>query len=120
VTTRRILVVDDSVLTLDITRTALEEAGFEVATACNFPELETQDPTQFDLILMDVQMPELYGDDVAAVIRHVRQARARIVLFSNLPADELAARATAAGLDGYVCKRDGMGTLIARVREALA
>lgn len=118
--TTRVLVVDDSALTLDLARDALEQAGLEVVTANSLGELEEQDPGTFDLILMDVQMPELYGDDIAAVLRHVRRARARIVLFSNLPSDELSARAARAGLDGFICKQDGMNAFVARVREFLA
>jgi DNA-binding response OmpR family regulator len=116
----RILVVDDSVLMLDIVRNALELAGYETATANNMAELEQQNPATFDLILMDVQMPELYGDDVASVLRHARGARARIILFSNLPPDELAQRASEAGLDGYMSKQQGVEALVSRVRELLA
>ena len=63
---QRILVVDDSTLMLEVARNALEESGFKVATASTLAEFEAHDPTTFDLILMDVQMPELFGDDVAA------------------------------------------------------
>jgi len=118
--TGRILVVDDSVLMLDIVRDALEVAGFQAATANSIAELEGHDPASFDLILMDVQMPEIYGDDAAYVVRHVRGANARILLFSNLPSDELAKRASEAGLDGYISKHDGMDALVSQVRELLA
>jgi len=120
VTASRILVVDDSTLTLELVRTALEESGFQVATASTIAELEAQDPKKFDLILMDVQMPELFGDDIAAIIRHVRGARGRIVLFSNLGPAELATRTAEAELDGYICKRDGMEALVSQVKGFLA
>jgi DNA-binding response OmpR family regulator len=116
---RRVLVVDDSVLMLDIVRNALDVAGFQTATANNMAELEQQNPASFDLILMDVQMPELYGDDVAAVLRHIRGTTARIILFSNLPPDELAVRTSEAGLDGYFSKQDGVDALVSHVRELL-
>lgn len=115
----KILVVDDSVLMLDIVREALVGAGYQTATANNLAEFEEQNPASFDLILMDVQMPELYGDDVAAVLRHVRGATSRIYLFSNLPPEELAQRAEEAGVDGYFSKRDGMEALIANLRGVL-
>jgi DNA-binding NarL/FixJ family response regulator len=68
---------------------------------------------------MDVHMPELYGDDVAAVLRQ-RGSRARILLFSNLPPDVLAQRSAEAGLDGYFSKKDGIEALVARVQALLA
>jgi DNA-binding response OmpR family regulator len=120
VSSQRILVVDDSTLMLEVARNALEESGFHVATASTLAEFEAHDPTTFDLILMDVQMPELFGDDVAAIVRHVRGARARIVLFSNLDPAELATRTAEAELDGYICKRDGMDTLVTRVKGYLS
>lgn len=119
-TARRILVVDDSALLLDMVRSTLEDAGFDVVTANTLDELEAQDSKTFDLILMDVQMPELYGDDIAAIFRHVRGARARIVLLSNLAPEELAQRSSEAELDGFICKQDGMGVLLDRVQELLS
>jgi DNA-binding response OmpR family regulator len=116
----RVLVVDDSVLMLDIVRDAFEGAGFEISTANTMEELQNYNPASFDVILMDVQMPELYGDDVASVLRHTRGLAARILLFSNLPVDELATRAAEAGLDGYFSKREGIDALVSRVRELLA
>lgn len=117
---RRVLIVDDSALTLDMTRAALEEIGILVATANTMRELELHDPANYDLILMDVQMPELYGDDVAATLKHVRNSQARMVLFSNLPAEELATRARDAGVDGYICKQSGLPAIVQRVTELLA
>jgi CheY-like chemotaxis protein len=73
----------------------------------------------FDLILMDVQMPELYGDDVAAVLRHQRGIAAPIYLFSTLPAAELAERARDAQVDGFICKDLGMTNLVDEVRKVL-
>jgi DNA-binding response OmpR family regulator len=117
---RRVLVVDDSVLMLDIVRSTLEGAGYQVATANTMAELEEQNPSSFDLILMDVQMPELYGDDVAAVLRHVRNLKTPIMLFSNLATEELAVRASEAGLQDYMSKRDGMEALVSRLQELFA
>lgn len=117
---KRILLVDDSELALDMARQALESAGFEVINANGLEELESlRKRPNFDLVLMDVQMPELFGDDVAAVMRHVDQIEAPIYLFSNLDAAELDDRAREANIDGYICKRDGLQSLVTRVRSIL-
>jgi DNA-binding response OmpR family regulator len=116
---KRILLVEDSpVITAAVTQ-ALTGAGYEIATRSNFNELMTGGTEGFDLILMDVQMPELYGDDVASVLRYERKVKTPIYLFSSLPPDELAERAASAGVDGFIHKGAGLDHLLARMREIL-
>jgi hypothetical protein len=83
---KRILIVDDSPLLLDLAKEALERAGFTVLVTQDFRQLGSlQQHGRIDLILMDVQMPELFGDDVAAVLREVRGVKTPIYLLSSLP-----------------------------------
>jgi DNA-binding response OmpR family regulator len=84
-----------------------------------FNELMTAGSDGFDLILMDVQMPELYGDDVASVLRNERKVTTPIYLFSSLAPHELAERAQAAGVDGFIHKGEGLDHLLDRVRAIL-
>jgi CheY-like chemotaxis protein len=116
---RRILVVDDSEIILAAVTDALGGAGFAVTAVGDLAGLEAVAQQSFDLVLMDVQMPQLYGDDVAAVLRHDRRMAGRIYLFSSLSADELAERARDAGLDGYLSKNDGLEALVSRVTSIL-
>ena len=116
---KRILLVEDSPIIQAAVANAFAQAGFELATRSNFDELMTGGVDGFDLILMDVQMPELYGDDVAMVLRNGRKVTTPIYLFSSLAPDELAERAKSAGVDGFIHKGDGIDHLVARVREIL-
>lgn len=117
---KRILIVDDSPLLLDLAKEALELAGYSVLVAQDFSQLaHFQENGRLDLILMDVQMPELYGDDVAAVLREVRGVKTPIYLLSSLTAEELAKRASEAEIEGYICKRDGIDALVERVTQIL-
>lgn len=115
---RRILVIDDSPLILAAVREALGAAGYGCETCATFDELARQDVPAFDLVLMDVQMPELYGDDVAVALRE-REVRAPIYLFSTLDEAELAARAREAGVAGYISKRRGLDHLLAELTRIL-
>lgn len=118
---KRILIVDDSPLLLDLAKEALERAGFTVLVTEDFRQLGSlQQHGRIDLILMDVQMPELFGDDVAAVLREVRGVQTPIYLLSSLTADELAKRASAADVEGYICKREGIEALVERVTRILS
>ena len=107
----RILVVDDSPIILAAVRHALVTAGYLCDTCATFEELERHDVDGFDLVLMDVQMPELYGDDVAVALRQ-REVHTPIYLFSTLDDSELETRAKEAGLDGYISKKRGMDHLL--------
>ena len=116
---KRVLLVEDSLIIQAAAVHALTEAGFDVSARSNFDELIGQGVDGYDLILMDVQMPELFGDDVAMVLRHERGVTTPIYLFSSLEPDELRERANAASIDGYISKSAGMDHMVARVREIL-
>jgi DNA-binding response OmpR family regulator len=118
---RRILVFDDSPLVLAMTRAALEGAGFQVETALDLNSFEAHRASiRPDLILVDVQMPEAFGDDVAATLRGYREVKTPIMLVSNLDPTELARRAEEASADGWISKADGVAELVRRVKELLA
>lgn len=123
---RRILVIDDSVLVVETVREALEEEGVEVEGVTDLASLDhAQRLDRFDLILIDVQMPAMFGDDVAMVLRQ-GQAQgdtptksAPIVLMSSMPEAQLAERAREAGIDGYISKRSGFDNVIVEIRSWL-
>ncbi|HWU88916.1 MAG TPA: response regulator [Kofleriaceae bacterium] len=117
---RAILVLDDSPLVLAVTRYALEAAGFEVAIAEDLSSFERL-RTSFapDLILVDVQMPEAFGDDVASTLRGWHGVRVPILLVSSLDEAELARRAKRADVSGYVLKNAGMTALVDRCKQLL-
>ena len=116
---KRILLVDDSALIRASAAHALDIAGYQVTVRAAFDELLEHGIDGFDLILMDVQMPELYGDDVAFTLRGQRGVTTPIYLFSSIDERELAGLAADAGVDGYIAKSAGLDQLVARVREIL-
>jgi DNA-binding response OmpR family regulator len=67
---KRILVVDDDENILNLERTILEQKGFEVTTADGGREaLRLVAEQRFDLILLDVMMPEIDGFAVCRKIK---------------------------------------------------
>lgn len=115
-----VLVVDDNEGLLELSTRVLRKAGFSVAAIGSFEELArvlvTTNPR---LILMDVQMPELFGDDVAATLRHQRGEQAKIWLYSSLDEAQLRALAHDAKLDGAISKNLGVKHLVAEVSRIL-
>lgn len=117
---RSILIIDDSALVLEYTRAVLEGAGYAVATATTVEAFEQERRARApDLIVVDVQMPEVFGDDLASTLRGAYKVTAPIILLSSLEADELARRAADAEIDGWVTKKSGPEALLAKVREVL-
>lgn len=116
---KRIILVEDSPIIQAAAVYALGQAGYEVSVRTSYQELMSQPVTGYDLFLMDVQMPELSGDDVAAVLRNERGVLTPIYLFSSLSAGELHERARAAKVDGFISKEGGMEELVTRVKQIL-
>jgi DNA-binding response OmpR family regulator len=116
---KKILLVDNSALMLETARDVLIVEGYEVVVAHTMAELEAEVTSPLDLILIEVQMPELFGDDVAMVLRSVRGITTPIYLLSGLDAEELETRAKDAGIEGYICKREGIDSLVRRVQMIL-
>ena len=114
---KKIVILDDSPVILAMAKDTLECAGFEVVATGNLAEFEAaqRDARAPDLVLIDVNMPEAFGDDVAMVLRHVRDVRVPIYLFSSLDEEELARRAREAEIDGYLQKRSGLEGVVERV-----
>ncbi len=67
---KRVLVIDDIAIILDLAEYMLQMAGYEVATALDAPtalaQIETTTP---DLILLDVMMPHMSGYDFIEQLR---------------------------------------------------
>jgi CheY-like chemotaxis protein len=116
---KRILIIDDSPIILAAAQHVLVEAGYDVDTRSTVTELGEKGASGYDLILMDVQMPELFGDDIAAVLRHERSIQTPIYLFSTLPDHELKRRANDAKIDGFISKDSGMKNLVTEVQKIL-
>ncbi len=103
--TARILVVEDIPLNQLLLKTILDEFGFDQDTAYNGKEAaEKISQNKYDLILMDLQMPEMSGFEVTDYVRNV--------LHSNVPIIALTADVTTVDLDK--CKAVGMDDYISK------
>jgi CheY-like chemotaxis protein len=117
---KRILLMDDSPIFLEVMRLALEKEGYAVVCASNLGELDqVRSQVATDLVLMDVQMPEAFGDDIAMTLRHAYNVQAPIYLLSSLDETELAERAKWADIEGFISKNRGMEAVITTVRGIL-
>ncbi len=81
----RILVVDDDVLVRRVTSSVLREAGYEVLEAKGGDEaiVAQANGDAFDLVVLDMAMPELTGDQVLETMRS-KDPRVRVLIFTGL------------------------------------
>src|SRR5579863_1233802 len=97
----RVLIIDDSPILVELVTKALSSAGFEAAGAMDLATLDQQlSAKPCDLILVDINMPEMFGDDVVEFLRTQKKTDAQLILYSDMTADELKRRAAASGANG--------------------
>jgi len=81
---KRILIVDDDKLTNTVFKTILEEQGYNVNTASSGQEALSLENSSFDLVILDIKLPDTMGDQVAREIKERRMAD-NIVLMTCFP-----------------------------------
>jgi DNA-binding response OmpR family regulator len=118
VTRPRLLLVDDDVALSTVLAAALVEEGFDIVTAADGRAgLATFLGASFDLVVLDVLMPELDGLELC---RRLRQTSKVPVIFLTSRADEVD-RITGleTGADDYLAKPFSTRELVARIRAVL-
>jgi len=117
----RLLVVDDSLLNLELLETLLVGEGFEVVKARDGEEalrqVEDSDP---DLVLLDVMMPRLDGYEVCRRLKgSPKTCLLPVVMVTSLDEVDDKVKGLEAGTDDFLSKPFNRAELIARVRSLL-
>jgi len=122
----RVLLAEDNPVNVKFAQKLLERAGHQVTVATNGKlALDQWQSTPFDLILMDVQMPELDGLDAT---RAIRSREKEMDPRPHIPIIAMTANAMAgdremclnAGMDGYVTKPVKKESLFAEIDRVLS
>ena len=119
---RRILLLDDSWISLELTRDGLERRGHKVALAKDLTEFRER-LTSFEpeVILTDLLMPDISGKDIVKVLKQdFHTEKIPIILYSSKSEEELSPIADLAGADGFISKSEGMDRLCDLVDELVA
>ncbi|MFK7802839.1 MAG: response regulator [Anaerolineae bacterium] len=115
-----ILLVDDNAINLKVASRMLLRMGYEVDQATNGVEaLEAQNRRKYDLIFMDIQMPEMDGVTATKHIieRYPELERPRIVAVTAHAMKGDRERYLDAGMDGYISKPVRVARLIEAIKE---
>lgn len=114
-----ILVIDDELGIREGCRRALEPEGYVVETATSGQEgLRLVQEQQFDLVLLDVMMPDVQGVDLIGPI-HERDPDTVCVIITGYGTIELAVQAIKAGAYDFVSKPFTSDVLLLTVRQGL-
>ncbi|HYK88629.1 MAG TPA: response regulator, partial [Acidobacteriota bacterium] len=103
-----ILLAEDNAVNQMVVVKLLEKQGHKVTVACNGKEaLAAHDSREFDLIVMDAQMPEMNGYEATGLIRQREKATGRHVPILAMTAHAMKGdreKCLTAGMDDYISK----------------
>ena len=116
----RVLLVDDSLVTREMERRLLEDAGFVVVPAGDAEEaLSLLGEESFDCVVTDIEMPRMDGFELAAHLRGMEHfAHLPIIVVSTRDRPEDRLRGLKVGADAYLTKQSlDAGELVDLVRR---
>ena len=123
---KRVLVVDDEEYLLELMQAILEAHGFSVVSATRPSDAlrilreETIPATRFDLILLDLMLPEQDGISAAKIIRGEERLRdIPIIILTGMGNDLEEQRAKQAGVNGFLRKPVSRTLLLNCINDVL-
>jgi signal transduction histidine kinase/DNA-binding response OmpR family regulator len=120
----RILLAEDNAVNQTLAVRLLEKRGYSVSVAGNGREaVEIFENNPFDVVLMDIQMPEMNGFEATAAIRAKEKTSGRHIPIVAMTAHALKSdqeRCISAGMDGYVSKPIRTSELFSTIERMLA
>ena len=122
-TSRRALVVDDSLTARALHRAMLEAGGFTVHLAASGPRaLERLQSETYDVIICDLEMEEMSGVELIAKLRTMPDTKdVPVILVSAHDSTGSRARGLSAGADGFLSKREcAAGRLLTEVLDVMS
>lgn len=123
---KRVLLAEDNDLNAEIAETILEERGFVVERAADgelcVEELQKKPERYYDMILMDIQMPNMDGYTAAEVIRKLKDPRrlTPIVAMTANAFEKDRRKAFEAGMNAHIAKPINVNAMFETIREILS
>ncbi len=115
----RVLLVDDEEDFLTASSQALQRRGLEVDVAPNgVTALEMVDAKQYDVIVLDVKMPDIDGIEVFRIIRR-KYPNLPVILLTGHSSIDDAFQTSKDGIADYLSKPIDMDDMVARIREVV-
>lgn len=107
---KKILLVEDDSMIVEIYRRRLVASGFDVSVAtAGKAALDTLRTDHFDLVLLDIVLPEMGGLEILERLRDPKEGydpKLPIFMFSNVGESEDRSRAISLGANGFIAKTE--------------
>ena len=116
---KRILIVDDDKSINAVFKTMLEEQGYSVHTASSGQEALSLADSSFDLVILDIKLPDITGEEVAKVMKE-RGMADNIVLMTGYPELEDCIDTLGVGIQEILLKPISPDEILRVAREALS
>jgi putative two-component system response regulator len=117
---RKVLIVDDSKTILKTAKLILQDL-YEIYLAnCGNMALDILEKKDIEIVLMDVDMPEMDGIETVRRIREMEKVKdVPVVFFTALGTKEIVEKCKAVGMSGYVLKPYRPDELIDTIKAVL-
>ncbi len=104
---KKILCIEDEPFIGDLYKHALEKAGYKADVITDGKTgLERAQSNEYDIILLDIVIPQLMGVDVLHELRKNPNLKAKIIIATNLEQDEETRAAIEKEADAYIIKAE--------------
>ncbi|MFS4455972.1 response regulator [Maribacter sp. 2304DJ31-5] len=116
----KILAIDDQQLILLAVEKRLSELGYEVRTAnCGQRGIKLFDTLKPDLVIVDINMPDMSGLEVVKYIRKTKKSDTPILVMSGNTNEKVIVNGFNLGIDDYMKKPVSLDEMVARAKRIL-
>ena len=113
-----ILIVDDDMSLAEVTRDFLEDNGFAVKIcSTGATAIELIKSSDFKLIILDINLPDLIGFDICSIIR--KTSRVPVIFLSARVSDTDKITGLDLGADDYISKPYSLNELLSRIKAQI-
>lgn len=116
-TNGKLLIIEDEKKIADIVKSYLEREGFEVAVAYTGRSALSLIKNKYDLIILDLMLPDIDGETICASIRELSDVP--IIMLTAKSSEDDRVKGLGIGADDYVLKPFAARELVARVKAHL-
>jgi len=117
---KKILIVDDEPDIMDVATTRLKYSGYDVIPAVDAEEaIAYLEKDICDLILLDVVLPKMHGDELCKMLKHSDKYENIPVVLFTASAMNVANVAEQAGADDYITKPFDPRELLGKIKRLI-
>lgn len=116
---KRILLADDNPIIIETLSAGLEDFGYQVSIVTNGSELLAtykSNPDAVDIIITDLEMPVMNGDEAFFEIRKINP-EAKVIMTSGFLEDERVQKVLLAGANGFIQKPCNLEKLVKKINH---